>query len=136
MAGEMIPAIVNLQKLDCGRMIPLSAAPTRRWASLWLARLQRLLLHRVPLRQLLRLLLMLLLHLLRVSLIRRLLMFRLLLLLKLLPLLVLGGDQLVLFRFVLLIGLCVSGVDSRGAGNRRNVVGMNCGAGRGGLLRR
>ncbi len=77
-----------------------------------LVRLQRLLLCRVPLRQLLRLLLVLLFHLLCPGIVRlllsQLLMFGVLLLLKTLPLLSLVGDQLSLLLLVLLVRLRVS----------------------------
>jgi hypothetical protein len=106
----------------------LSARPgrLRLRPCLRLAGLQCLLLCRVPLRQLLRLLLMLLFQFLCVGL---LLMFRFLLQLKVLPLLSLFGDQLVLLLFILLVCLRISRVDRSGAGNRRKIFWMDCGAG-------
>ena len=62
----------------------------------------------MPLRQLLRLLLVLLLHYLRVCFISGLLVFRFLLLLKILPFLGLRGDQYVLLRFVFLVRFRIS----------------------------
>ncbi len=80
-----------------------------RGAGLRLASLQRLLLRGVPLRQLLRLLLMFLLHLLGSRIVRvlpgQLLMFRVLLSLKILPVLGLPRDQFVLVLFVLPVRL-------------------------------
>src|SRR5579863_660606 len=99
-----------------------------------LARLQRLLLCRVFLRQLLRLLLVLLLHLLRPGiagpLLRELLMLRFLFLLQLLPLLVLIRDQFLLLLLVFLVRPGISRAGRRGAGNRRKVIGMNYSPGR------
>jgi len=79
----------------------------------------------VSLLQLLGLLLVLLFQLLCLSVVGSLLMFVVLFLLKLLPLLRLLGNQLVLLLFILPVCLCISGVDSRGAGNWCKIARMH-----------
>ena len=100
-----------------------SGASTR-WTCLWLPSLQRLLLRDVRLLKLLRLLLVLLLELLVIG-IGGLHVFRVLLLLELLPLLGLFCDQLILFLFVLLIGLCIPCVDCCRTRDGRQVIRMD-----------